>query len=48
MATIDHLYPKNHPLRRSTQINPYEERTVLSCVKCNNERGAIDNKKYKK
>lgn len=48
MATVDHIYSRNHPLRNTPQLNPYEERTVLSCLKCNNERGEIKIEIYEK
>ena len=36
-ATLDHLFPKYHPLKGKTIRG--EEVTVLACYKCNNERG---------
>lgn len=36
-ATIDHLRPRHHPLRREPAKNG-EVRHVLACFKCNNER----------
>jgi hypothetical protein len=37
VATIDHLRPRHHPLRREPAKNQ-EVRRVLSCFKCNNDR----------
>lgn len=39
LATIDHLRDRFHPLRREPSRN-CEERTVLACWRCNNERGS--------
>jgi hypothetical protein len=36
-ATLDHIYPKGHPLRNS--FGPNQERTVLACYHCNSSRG---------
>lgn len=33
-CTLEHLYPRGHPLRGKTS-----EATVAACWKCNNERG---------
>lgn len=37
LATLDHIYPRGHPLRNS--FKPGQERTILACRKCNAERG---------
>lgn len=43
MATIDHLRCRLHPGR--LEPNPqHQPRTVLSCWKCNNERGSVEQK----
>lgn len=34
-ASLDHLYPKGHPMRGTANS------TVLSCRKCNNIRGSL-------
>jgi hypothetical protein len=39
MATLDHLIPKTHPRRRLRTADRTLKRTVLSCFRCNNERG---------
>jgi hypothetical protein len=41
MATIDHLYSKYNPLR---QESTNDTRRVLSCYKCNHERGMIEDR----
>ena len=35
-CTLEHLYPRGHPLRGKTK-----EATVAACWKCNNERGRV-------
>jgi CRISPR/Cas system Type II protein with McrA/HNH and RuvC-like nuclease domain len=36
-ATVEHIYPRNHPRRRDTRkVLPS---TVLACARCNHERG---------
>tara|TARA_Y100000034_G_C6860043_1_gene391303 strand:- start:289 stop:654 length:366 start_codon:yes stop_codon:yes gene_type:complete len=40
-ATIEHLRSRWHP-QRQDPVLPGEERTSLSCWKCNNEKGAED------
>jgi hypothetical protein len=42
MATVDHLRTKYDP-NRWTNNNGKEERTVLACFKCNNDRAAKEN-----
>ena len=39
-ATIDHLYSKLHPLRKTYPTG--ERRLVLSCHKCNDERNELE------
>ncbi len=47
MATIQHIYPRNHPERHRKNKNN-EERRILWCYKCNKEDGKITSKRYMK
>lgn len=45
-ATVDHLFPRGHPLRE-VQI-PGIQRYVLSCARCNTERGVKQARHHRK
>lgn len=44
-ATIDHLRSRLDPNRRARLARPQEERTVLACPACNNQRSKEENAK---